>query len=507
MTRGLKRLGALGVLLAFTVPAASAAGAFLDDAVVLVPPDGREAFTPAPLDPGSTYRMTVTGVVQMAEVHLLYEHEFEADAVYVSDTNGSKRRWPLEFNTWGRLIEENRARRRYVFELRGHGKQLGLRFARGDLIPNCQRDSNGYCQHQALQASITRMGAQAPLPWWEYGSMQVVGGTVGIVGLLVFSRLWVVVSRNSRSREQERRHAERERVEAEQRQRELEVETERARNCETEEREQLFAELVARYELLPHLEDPIYLAQYAASHAVELLCSREEILDERARLHADTELTVRLRDERPAIYRRISWRVHALALAEVADVTPLPPPPLPPPPETPQIDHLDYFPHRTDPTFIERYARAHLDALLRERHGIIDDFRELQDIPELQRDHPERYQRELYRLRALAVAEQLAVEPKPIPVAAEKPAPSLKAVPEPTPRLTPEEWRVRMLRRKREKLKDLIAEKALIGSTLSDVRKLFEQLGLTDEVREDTISDVITAIRGFDDADREVEES
>jgi hypothetical protein len=88
----------------------------------------------------------------------------------------------------------------------------------------------------------------------------------------------------------------------------------------TLERDRWIADEIHRYEYRPHLEDPNWLAGYAAKKKNELLERRDDIATAWAVYHHDSGRIAALKARSPETYARASWEIRALAVAEDLDV-------------------------------------------------------------------------------------------------------------------------------------------------------------------------------------------
>lgn len=142
---------------------------------------------------------------------------------------------------------------------------------------------------------------------------------------------------------------------------------------------------------------------------------------------------------------------------------------------------FDLFPHYADPEFIRRIATISQKSLLDRREEILQGHFALHEdrdfITYVQERRPDLYERAIWQVKALALAEQLAAEP---------PTPALSP---PRPKLTPEErqarierFRTRMLDRQRVQAEDNIAK---IAQRLSLRREFRAMLDETEELDED----------------------
>jgi hypothetical protein len=143
--------------------------------------------------------------------------------------------------------------------------------------------------------------------------------------------------------------------------------------------------------------------------------------------------------------------------------------------------------HLTDAEFLQRYATKHRDTLLSEREAIIAEYVAFMGdevfVALLKRSHPQLLACATWRMRALALAEQLDVEPPPPPPA---PAPE-PSPPEPPPRRppsTPEErqagfarYRARTLERIGVAAEDFEAKARLNLELLRQFREDLEAQG------------------------------
>jgi len=82
---------------------------------------------------------------------------------------------------------------------------------------------------------------------------------------------------------------------------------------------------VLTYDRLDHYSHPEFIAAYAQKHSAQLVNDREDILEEYRKIHQPPEFGEALRNDHPEIYERATWRVRALALAEVLLAEPAPP--------------------------------------------------------------------------------------------------------------------------------------------------------------------------------------
>ena len=140
---------------------------------------------------------------------------------------------------------------------------------------------------------------------------------------------------------------------------------------------------------------------------------------------------------------------------------------------------FDLFPHYGDDAFIRRIATISQKSLLDRREEILQGHFTLHEDREFvtyfQERRPDLYERTLWQVKALALAEQLA---------AEQPAPAL-----PRPKLTPEEhqakierFRARILMRQRIQAEDKMAE---LAQRLTLRRQIRDMLNEDDELDED----------------------
>jgi len=93
---------------------------------------------------------------------------------------------------------------------------------------------------------------------------------------------------------------------------------------------------------------------------------------------------------------------------------------------------FEHFPHYNDPTFIANYAQLQRETLMQERDQILQSHREFMRDTEfvtlLRSQSPDIYERACWKLKALAIAEQLTVIPT---------ANSVRLPPTPPPKSAP----------------------------------------------------------------------
>lgn len=79
------------------------------------------------------------------------------------------------------------------------------------------------------------------------------------------------------------------------------------------------------------------------------------------------------------------------------------------------VDLFEHFPHYADPTFIDHYAHLERASLIRAREEILKAHQafhaDADFVALLRRQSPETYERACWRMKALAVAEQITVVP------------------------------------------------------------------------------------------------
>jgi hypothetical protein len=249
--------------------------------------------------------------------------------------------------------------------------------------------------------------------------------------------------------------------------------------------------LRAQYEAFTHYNDPSWLTQYAKDHLAWLLENRDDILTECRQLHEqrldpayDVDLSY-VHEHDHELYERIMWQARVLAIAERVCFEER---------ETEAEKHasalsqklteharnigdlfLEYrdFPHYEQPEWIEKYAShpQYQKELLAQREEIIalerDFHRDGDFIEALKSCAPGIYRRATWKMRALAVADKLSVEPR---------------------RLSPEEreakiirFRERLLNRLQVKAEDQIALKLQRYLLAQQLRERGEALGLDDD--------------------------
>jgi hypothetical protein len=249
--------------------------------------------------------------------------------------------------------------------------------------------------------------------------------------------------------------------------------------------------LRAQFEPFSHYSDPTWLTKYAHEHLQWLLENRDGILAECRQLHesrldpAYDEDMMYVHDHDPELYERLMWQARVLAIAERLCF------------EGRQMEadkqesamsqkltehastigdlFLEYrdFPHYEQPEWIEKYANhpQYQKELLAQREEIIaldrDFHRDSDFIEALKSCAPGIYRRATWKMRALAVADKLSVEPR---------------------RLSPEEreakilrYRERLLNRLQVKAEDQIALKLQRYLLAQQLREKGEALGLDDE--------------------------
>jgi hypothetical protein len=111
------------------------------------------------------------------------------------------------------------------------------------------------------------------------------------------------------------------------------------------------------------------------------------------------------------------------------------------------VRRYEHFAHYEDRAFLNWYARANLESLLRDRDTILKEhaalFRERRLMSYLEAVSPATYRRVQWRTHALALAEQFAVEPTPV---------SARALPPPRQKETPDEYDARQARHEKRKV-------------------------------------------------------
>jgi hypothetical protein len=249
--------------------------------------------------------------------------------------------------------------------------------------------------------------------------------------------------------------------------------------------------LRAQYEAFSHYNDPSWLTQYAKEHLAWLLENRDDILTECRQLHEqrldpayDVDLFY-VHEHDHELYERIMWQARVLAIAERVcfeereteaekDETAL---------SQKRVEHartigdlfLGYrdFVHYEQDEWIEKYASnlRYQKSLLEQREEIIaldrEFHRDTDFIEALKSCAPGIYRRATWRMRALAVADKLAVEPH---------------------RLSPEEreqriirFRERLLHRLQVKAEDQIALKLQRYFFAQQLRQKSAALGLDED--------------------------
>ncbi|MCC6850437.1 MAG: hypothetical protein IT294_18250 [Deltaproteobacteria bacterium] len=150
------------------------------------------------------------------------------------------------------------------------------------------------------------------------------------------------------------------------------------------------------------------------------------------------------------------------------------------------VQRHEHRAHLQTPDYLERYARLHGPALLERREEILDEHaffhRKEELVADLRQWHPDIYERCLWEVRALAIAERLSVEPPPPPPAA--PAPPPAADPsgsEARRKPTPEEWRARQARRMTMKAEDVLAQIKLRAEMQRKLQELSNTLAMDDD--------------------------
>lgn len=148
-----------------------------------------------------------------------------------------------------------------------------------------------------------------------------------------------------------------------------------------------------------------------------------------------------------------------------------------------QIRRYADFAHYADEGFLRDLATKHTAELIASRDATLEDWNAFHADPAriamLTEKSPATYERARYRVRALAIAEQLAVRP---PAEDKAPAPQLS----PPCKPTHEEWLERNLRHRRNKATDAIArarEKLAVVVTL-------DELGLDPDERERYLAEI-----------------
>ena len=248
--------------------------------------------------------------------------------------------------------------------------------------------------------------------------------------------------------------------------------------------------LRAQFEPFSHYTDPAWLTQYAKKHLSWLLENRDDILAECRKLHEqpldpayDEDLSY-VYEHDHELYERVMWQARVLAIAErlcfeeqtaaemqeaaisqkwseharnIGDLF---------------LEFRD-FPHYEQVEWIERYAShpQFQQELLEQREEIIaldKDFHRDDDfIKALKSCAPGIYRRATWRMRALAMADKLVVEPR---------------------RQSPKEreakilrFRQRMLERLSVKAEDQIALKLQRYLLAQQLRERGEAMGLDDD--------------------------
>ena len=147
---------------------------------------------------------------------------------------------------------------------------------------------------------------------------------------------------------------------------------------------------------------------------------------------------------------------------------------------------VDDFAHYEDPAFLRNYAVKNTAALLKERKQIIEEtvrfHADAEFVDLLKRVAPNVYERSRWRARALAFAEQVAVQPSKTPRKAR--AAKMPALPPPRPRLTPDEYRARELARLDVRVKDALALVEKQQRTRQATEEMLDQLGVDADDRE-----------------------
>jgi hypothetical protein len=233
-------------------------------------------------------------------------------------------------------------------------------------------------------------------------------------------------------------------------------------------------------------EDPEALERYVAEHKADLLDRREEIVLQYEAFHADRSFIDHLRQERPALYARVTpvFRYRALAVAlrpALPAETSVDSPDGSGPHEHAQrlrrlIERYgtQEFAWRENQEQVEAYARRHAQELLsdKRRAEILSAHERFHAetvlIDLLKNTRPDIYQRadEVFCLRVLALAESMDTEkPRFVP--------------------TPGEYRRRMLNRLRVHAEDLMSRTVAIESMVQKYRDELEALNLDpDEIDE-----------------------
>jgi hypothetical protein len=141
-------------------------------------------------------------------------------------------------------------------------------------------------------------------------------------------------------------------------------------------------------------------------------------------------------------------------------------------------------PHLERREFIEQFAAVHRSELLRQRHQILEAYSELQQdaplVELLNREAPEIYRRAIWRIEALALAEQLDV--------------GLQLEGKDTKRESPEQFRERKTRREATLIEDKIATARERIEARLKVRAMLDEYPLDADERQQIEMEVLTDI-------------
>jgi len=150
-----------------------------------------------------------------------------------------------------------------------------------------------------------------------------------------------------------------------------------------------------------------------------------------------------------------------------------------------------------DEEFLENYARKNRERLLKEGKRITDGYRVLHEkrrlVEMLKQERPEIYERAIWEMRALNLAERFDVErpePKPQPVLVPKRRPS------------PEEVRDRMVRREQIRIQDEIERSRTRLEGMIEGRKMLDEFDLDPDERSRLEGEVIGQIIDDEDPNR-----